>query len=151
MQIIPRNYLQGPGTISVNMRVSRELGFGERKTAQGASATGGFDGPGGGGGPRGGGGGPRGGGGGGPMMMGGGMRGGGPGMFGGASAGNNRFVLTASANVRNVINYVNLGTPVGDLSSPQFGLSQGIGGGFGPGGGGAAGNRRVEFSLRLSF
>ncbi len=149
-QIIQRNLLEGPGTISVNMRVSRSWGFGERKTAQAAGAGGGFDG---GGGPRGGGGGPRGGGGGMPMGGMGGMRGGGgPGMFGGGTAGNNRFVLTASANVRNAINYVNLGTPVGDLSSPIFGKSQGIGGGFGPGGGGgAAGNRRVEFSLRLSF
>lgn len=152
-QIIPRNYLEGPGMVSVNLRVSRSWGFGERKSAQGDNPMG-MGGPPMGEGPRGGGGGgPRGGGGGGgPMMMGGGgpMRGMG-GMFGGGGAGNARFVLTASANARNLINHTNLGTPVGDLSSPLFGQSQGLGGGFGPGGGGAAGNRRIEFSLRLSF
>jgi len=57
-------------------------------------------------------------------------------------------------NARNFINHVNLGAPTGALNSPFFGestnLAGGGGGGFG-GGGSAAGVRRIEFSLRLSF
>jgi hypothetical protein len=81
------------------------------------------------------------------------IAGGGPrGMFGGGGAGNSRFVLTASVSARNALNHVNPGAPVGDLSSRLFGQSTGIAGGFGPGGpGGAAGNRRIEIQLRLSF
>jgi hypothetical protein len=159
--IIPRNYGMAPGSFTVNLRMSRSWGFGERKTAQSA---GGFEGMGpggpggpGGGGMRGGGGGMRGGGGPGGPGMGGGMRGG----FGGGGAGSSRFVLTLSVSARNLLNHVNLAAPVGDLSSRLFGQSTSIGGGGfgGPGGGGpgggfgggAAGNRRIEFSLRLSF
>ena len=55
-----------------------------------------------------------------------------------------------------MINHVNLGPRIGDLSSPFFGQSISTGGGFGPGGGGgggggAAGNRKLEFMLRFSF
>jgi hypothetical protein len=44
---------------------------------------------------------------------------------------------------------VNAGTPVGNLSSPFFGQSLSTAGGFG--GGGAAGNRRIEMELRFGF
>ncbi len=126
--IIPRNYGQGFSMISVNARLSRTWSFGERA---GGSA-----------GPMGG---PRGGGppGGGPMMI------GGPGMFGGA--GNAKYTLTATIAARNVINHVNLGQPVGDLSSPFFGQATSTAGGFGPLAGGAAGNRRIEMQLRFTF
>ncbi len=152
--IIPRNYVQGPGVVSVNLRMSRTWGFGERNSSA-AGPNSGFGGPGGGGeGGRGGGGG-RGPGGGGNRGFGG-LRGG-PGGFGGGSAAK-RYNLTLSASSRNLINHVNLGQPVGDLSSPFFGQSTSIGGGFGPGGGGpggggggAAGNRKIEFMLRFSF
>jgi hypothetical protein len=152
--IIPRNYGQSPGVISINMRLSRTWGFGERRESSASgSGGGGSGGPGGGRGPGGGGG--RGGGppGGGNMGFGG-PRGGGPGgMFGGGSSGK-RYSLTLSINSRNVINHVNLGPRIGDLSSPFFGQSISTGGGFGPGGGGgggAAGNRKLEFMLRFSF
>jgi hypothetical protein len=51
---------------------------------------------------------------------------------------------------------VNLSTPVGNLSSPNFGESLGLGGsfgGFGGGGGGGtgAGNRRIYAQVRLNF
>lgn len=62
-----------------------------------------------------------------------------------------RFNLTLSASARNLLNHVNLGTPIGNLSSPLFGESNSLGGMMGPGGGGAAGNRRLELQLRLSF
>ena len=93
------------------------------------------------------------------------MVGGGGGMFGqggifGGPGGPNdsRYQMTFSVNVNNIFNHTNFGTPVGNLSSSQFGLprsSAGAFGGFGPGGGGggggAAGNRRVELQLRFNF
>ncbi len=161
--IIPRNLGRGPSQFTVNLRMSRTWGFGERST--GSNDMDGFGGGGEGGGMRGGGG-PRGGGGRGPggggpggMMMGGGggMRGGGGpgGMFGGASG--KKYTITLSVSARNLLNNVNLSTPVGNLSSPLFGQSLSIaGGGFGGGpggggGGGAAANRRLDFTLRFSF
>jgi hypothetical protein len=52
------------------------------------------------------------------------------------------------------LNHVNLGTPVGNLSSPSFGESVGLGGsfgGFGGGGSTGAGNRRIYAQVRLNF
>lgn len=93
--------------------------------------------------------------------MGGGGGGRGPGGFGGGmfdGGGDKRFNLTLSVSARNLLNHTNLGMPIGNLSSPLFGQSNTLGGGFGgPGGGGpggmmgGAGNRRIEIQLRLSF
>ncbi|MEP6533818.1 MAG: TonB-dependent receptor, partial [Bryobacteraceae bacterium] len=145
--IIPRNYGQGPGQFTVNLRVGRTWGFGEKTTSGGSVGDGGP----GGGGMRGGGGGGRGGGpGGGGMRMGG---GGGRGGFDGGSSGK-RYTLNLSVSGRNILNHVNPGPPIGDLSSPNFGLSNSIaGGGFGGpgGGGGSANNRRIDLQLRFSF
>jgi hypothetical protein len=72
----------------------------------------------------------------------------------------NRYSLTLSLSARNLLNTTNPGNPIGNLSSPLFGLSNSLMGGFGPGAGGAggggggmgaAGNRRIELSLRFSF
>lgn len=102
---------------------------------------------------------------GGPGGGGGEMRGG-PGMMGmggpgGGSAGASKYTLTVSVNFQNILNHVNLGTPYGNLSSPNFGQSLGLAGsfggfgGFGGGGGGGgstgAGNRRIYLNLRFSF
>jgi hypothetical protein len=149
--LIPINYAQGPGNFTVNLRLSRTWGWGERVSANGlppgADGGGGMDGGGRGGGPRGGGG--RGGGGGG-FSGGGGGRGG-----GGGGASGKKYSLTLSANARNALNHVNPGQPTGNLTSPFFGQSTNVagGGGGGPfgGGGTAAGNRRIELNLRLSF
>jgi hypothetical protein len=152
--LIPRNYGDGPGYFSINLRVSRTFGFGPVKESGGvnpALAGGGGDrrgpgggfgggGPGGGGGGGRGGGGPRGGGGGGP-------RGGGG---GGDSLTNRRYNLSVALQARNLFNHENLGNYTGALTSPFFGQATSLGGGFG-GGGGAANNRRIELSLRLSF
>lgn len=160
--IIPRNYGQAPGSFNVNLRVSRTWGFGNRGESgpgdgvpppgmRGGGGPGG-GGPGGGGGPRGGGmGGPPGGG----MGGGRGPGGGGGGFFGGGQTGK-RYNLTLSVQAQNLLNHVNPGAPVGNLSSPLFGQSTQLGGfgGFGgPGGpgGGAAGNRRLDIQLRFSF
>ncbi len=150
--IIPRNWGNGPGNVSFNLRLSKTIGFGEKNTP--ASPAGGGDAEArgrmmsGGGGPRGGGdhgggGGSRGGGGGGP-------RGGPGGMFGGEAA-NKKYSITFSASARNVLNHVNLSSPTGNLSSTLFGVSNSLAGGFGPGGGSASANRRIELQMRFAF
>ncbi|HLY18996.1 MAG TPA: carboxypeptidase regulatory-like domain-containing protein [Bryobacteraceae bacterium] len=138
-QIIPRNYGQGPGMFSVNLRLSRTFGFGEPRGSSVANA--------GGGGMPGGGlavGGMRGGGGGGPRGGPGGMRGG---PFGDAVT-NKRYNVTVGISARNLFNHTNLAPPVGDLLSPLFGTSNALAGGFF---GSATANRRIEMQLRFSF
>jgi hypothetical protein len=159
-QIIPRNFGQGPGSTTVNLRVSKTWGFGkeggssaqnrgqqgndgQRNTIMGGGMAGGArGGPGGpGGGGPGGGGGARGGGGG----FGGGGFGG-----GGGNAGS-RYSLTFSLNFNNILNHVNLGNPVGNLSSRLFGTSTTTSGGFGGFGAVPAYNRRIDAQLRFTF
>jgi hypothetical protein len=137
--IIPRNYGEGPGYFSVNLRLSRTFGFGARRgnRLSGSGDSGGGDrhygargGPGGGGGMR---------------MGGGGMRG----MFSEGST-EHRYNLTLSISARNLLNTVNPANPIGNLTSPMFGQSNSIAGGFGPMGN-MANNRRVELQMRFSF
>jgi len=60
-----------------------------------------------------------------------------------------RYNLTVGIGAMNVFNIVNLGTPVGQLSSPLFGKYNSLAGGaFGPPGGG---NRNIDFQVALSF
>jgi hypothetical protein len=148
-EIIPRNYGQSPGSVTFNLRASRTFTFGGESAG---NRRGGGGGRGGRGGPTiGGGGAPGGAGrGGGPVMMG--------GMGGPAGGGQGRYALTLSLNVQNLFNHVNLGTPVGNLSSSNFGQSLGLAGsfggfgGFGGGGGSSgAGNRRVYLNVRFNF
>ncbi len=130
--LIPRNYGNGPGSFTVNLRASKTWGFGEdasKRPASGSDGGGGFHGP-------------RGGPGG--MMMGG-MRG----MDGGGGSGK-RYNLTLSISARNLLNTVNPGQYIGTLTSPLFGKSNSLGGGFGPGGS-SGNNRRIDFQLRFSF
>ena len=166
---IPRNFGQGPGQVTLTVRVSRTFGFGgeanrraaakqnnQKTTADnskgGDRAKGGPAMIGGVGGAKVGGGGPSGGDGGGrggPQMM---MMGG-PG--GGAGAAS-KYTLTLSVNFQNVLNHVNLGNPVGNLSSPNFGESLALAGsfgGFGGFGGGStgAGNRKIYLNARFNF
>jgi len=142
--IIPRNYGQSPGSVTVNLRLSRTWSFGPERATSAAASSGG----GGGYGPPGGG--PHGGGGGGPRGMGGmGMRMGG---MGGPDATNStrRYSLTASINARNLLNHTNYGPINGILGSPTFGTSTSLAGGFGaetsP-----LNNRRLEWQLRFAF
>ena len=139
--IIPRNYGDGPGLFSVNLRLSRTFGFGGERGVSAAASGGGM--PGGGGlavgGMRGGGGG-----GGGPRGGGGGPRGG---PFGDAVT-NQRYNVTIGISARNLFNSVNLAPPIGNLSSPLFGTSNALAGGFF---GSASANRRIEMQLRFSF
>lgn len=152
--IIPRNSGQAPGSFVVNMRISRSFAFGvinrgnsAAPARQAAAPAGGGARPAGGpGGPAvaGGGGGARG------AAVGPGPQGGGP-----AAPSEKRYNLNVSINFQNLLNHVNLSTPVGNLSSPSFGQSLGLGGAFGGFGGGGgstgAGNRRIYAQVRLNF
>lgn len=163
--IIPRNYAEGPGFLSVNLRIGRTFSFGdlpgaaERRRAadeqkkqqqqqQRASRGGSRDGSSnrgntGGGAPRGGGG---------PQVTSG-MAGGMMIMMGapGAAEGK-RYSLNFSLNFSNLLNRTNEGPPVGNLRSINFGQSLQPAGSFGFGGGNPnAGNRRVQASVRFSF
>jgi hypothetical protein len=141
--IIPLNYGGGPGQFSLNLRVSKTWGFGEKTEAAAPAPDAGRRGAMGGGGPRGGpgGGGMRGG------FGGGGGRGGPGGLFADTSSGK-RYNLSLSVSARNLLNHVNPGPPIGTLSSPLFGTSNGLAGGFFAT---PTANRRLEFQLRLSF
>jgi hypothetical protein len=95
------------------------------------------------------------------MIMGGGggggeTRGGGGMMGGGGASSEKKYNLNVSLYFQNILNTVNVGNYVGNLSSPLFGLPQGVAGsfgGFGGGGGGSAnaGNRRIYLNLRFNF
>jgi hypothetical protein len=142
--LIPINYGTGPGQFSLNLRLSKTFGLG--RTTESGPAGGGMGGPppgGGRGGPPPGGGGGGGGLGPGGLSSSGGRPPGGPG-----AAASHRFNLTVGVGAMNAFNIVNLGAPVGQLSSPLFGKSNSLAGGFGPPGGG---NRNIDFQLALSF
>ncbi len=150
--MIPRNFAEGPGSTTVNLRVSKTWSFGsegganagqqpnqpgggQRNDGQRPIMGGGGRGPGGpgGGGGRGGFGGPGGG-------------------FGGGGGGNGRYNLTFSLNFQNLLNHPNLNNPVGNLGSRLFGQSTATTGGFGGFGSSvAAYNRRIDAQIRFSF
>jgi hypothetical protein len=139
--LIARNFAEGPGQFLLNLRVAKTWGWGERSTSNSSDGMmgpmpsgpppGGMrGGPGGGGGMRGG---P---GGGGPM-----------GMFGGGASGK-KYSLTFSASARNLLNNVNPAPPIGTLTSPLFGQSNALAGGFFAN---ATANRRIDLQLRFTF
>lgn len=141
--LVPRNYGRGPNQFSFNLRMSRTWGFGSRGESNPDEPPGPpplmHGGRGGSGGP---GGGPPGGG-----FIG---RGGPPpALFGGSSG--KKYSLTLAVSARNLFNFVNLSPPVGNLSSPLFGQSLSLAGGFGPMGSSAASNRRIDLQLRFTF
>jgi hypothetical protein len=112
---VPINYCTGPANVTINLRIARVFGFGERT---GGAAPGGNGGQGNRGGPGGGGrGGPGGGGGGGPR--GGGGFGGGP--FGGGGSSGHRYTMTLGAQASNLFNMVPYATPTSTLTSQRFG------------------------------
>jgi hypothetical protein len=159
-QIIPRNFGQGPGAFTVNLRITRAFGFVDVHKAGASNQKGGTANA---GGEKRGPGGP---GARGPMIPGGGegRGGGGEGRGGGGNVGfggggastEKKYTLTLAVYFQNLLNNVNLAPPIGNLSSPQFGQSQSIAGsfgGFGGGGGGSAnaGNRRIYLNVRFNF
>jgi hypothetical protein len=140
--IVPINSGTGPAVFTLNLRLSKTFGLGP-KTESTAGSMGGPRGGGGGGGGRGGGAGGLGargltGAGGGP--------GGGPFTFGGET--NHKYNLTFSVSARNLLNNVNYATPVGNLESPLFGMSNALAGA--PFSSGSA-NRRIDLQMLFSF
>src|SRR6185312_14177372 len=115
---IPYDIGVGPANWSMNLRVSKSFGIGPR--AEGGS--GGSLGPGGLGGN------------GGPPRL--------------DQEVPRKYSLTFSAMGRNVFNHTSLGTPMGTLSSPLFGRSTSIAGGFF---GSASSNRSVDLQATFSF
>ncbi|MGD0124831.1 MAG: TonB-dependent receptor [Terriglobia bacterium] len=134
--VIPPYEFFGPNLFSLNLRLAKTFGFGEKKgSSNNANGGGGRGGYGGGGGGRGG-----------PQGLGGrglGGGGGGQGMFGGGGAENSRFSLELSVNVRNVFNNINLGPPVGNIGSPLFGQSNTVNG--------FMGYRHLDLQVRFNF
>jgi hypothetical protein len=136
--IVPRNYLEGPGILTLSVRVSRSWSFG--KVGRGEGNTGSSE-------IRGG-----------QAIENGGLSGsssqsGLAGVFGGVAT-RKRYNLTLTASIRNALNNVNPATPIGNLSSPFFGRSVTLST-FGPlpgaGPNAGAGNRHIELQLRLTF
>ncbi len=114
---VPINDCTGPANFTMNLRIVKTFGFGE-KTGPRPQGQGGQNGP---GGPPGGGRGP-----GGP----GGRGGGGGGFGGGGASSGRRYNLSFGVMADNIFNIVDRSTPVGTFTSPSFGssttLAQGI-------------------------
>jgi hypothetical protein len=134
--IVPINYGTGPRMVTLNLRLSKTFGLG-RKVERGGGRN---DGTGPGGGP-----------GGGHEHGRFGQMAGGPMSLG--SATDRRYSLTFGVSARNLLNHVNLGAPVGNLSSPLFGESNSLAGGpgFGFGPASSSANRKIDFSMTFSF
>ena len=138
---LSRNFGRGPGTITINLRVTKTIEFGREGSGSAAPI-------------------PSGPGSGGPDRR------GTPGVFNpGAPQGSSsssrvsrRYSLSIAMSVNNLLNHTNPGPIIGNITSPLFGHANqpsGGGGGFGGSGGlgfsEAANNRRLESQLRFSF
>lgn len=124
-QILPRNFGRGPGSITVNLRLSKTFGFGARREAGGGTSGGHHGG-----------------------------RLGGPGagfhsIFADIPT-NHRYNMTLSISARNLLNHVNPGPITGNITSPLFGQANQLAGGFGAFAE-TANNRRIELQMRFSF
>jgi hypothetical protein len=129
--ILGRNFGRGPGSVTVNMRLSKTFGFGPLREG----STGGQGGPG--GGRRGGPGSPYGGGGMGAIFA--------------PPTTSHRYNLTISMSARNLLNHDNPGPIIGAITSPLFGLANQMQAGYGGGFNESANNRRLELQVRFSF
>lgn len=119
--ILPRNYGRGPGMITVNARLGKTWGFGpEREGAGGAAASPGA-----------------------------GHNSGFHSVFSDVST-SRRYNLTASISARNLLNHVNEGPIIGQITSPLFGEANQVAGGYGAFAE-TANNRRLELQMRFTF
>ncbi len=130
--ILPRNYGRGPGSVTLNLRISRTFAFGRGE---------GHDAP--------------------SNIPGGGLQrrdntgvfttGGAPGATARTS---HRYNVIISLSIRNVLNHNNPGPIIGNITSPLFGQANQPAGSTSFGGTGfseAANNRRLELQTRLTF
>jgi Carboxypeptidase regulatory-like domain len=134
--LAPVNSLTGTPRFTLNLRVSKSFGFG--KKTEGANPTAGQGGPGSGGGTFGRGPGER---------RGGGFGGGGRGGADSNTTGQ-RYSLTFAAAARNLFNYVNFATPIGNLSSPFFGEANAL---AGQPYSSSTANRRIDLQVTFTF
>ena len=137
---LSRNFGRGPGSVTVNLRVTKTIEFGREGSGPSGPPS---SGPG----------------------SGGPDRRGTPGVFNpGTSQGpsasrvSHRYTMSIAMSVNNLLNHTNPGSIIGNITSPLFGRANqpaGGGGGFGGGGGlgfsEAANNRRLELQMRLTF
>jgi hypothetical protein len=128
MPVIPHNYGQGPAFCTLNVRISRDFGFGIRESHVAGS---------------------------------GGKRDG-SGMTPASDDSvlknvlrdgptEHRFNLTVAVQVRNALNHLNAGLPLGNLSSPMFGRSNWLASSAGADSPAMGDNRRIQLLLRLTF
>jgi len=120
-QILPRNYGRGPGMISVNARLGKTWGFGPEREAPSGVAS----------------------------AMGAGHNSGFHSIFSDVST-SRRYNLTASISARNLLNHVNEGPIIGQITSPLFGEANSVAGGYGAFAE-TANNRRLELQMRFTF
>jgi hypothetical protein len=119
-QLLPRNYGRGPGMISVNARLGKTWGFGPER--EGASGA---------------------------TPMGAGHNSGFHSIFSDVST-TKRYNLTLSISARNLLNHVNQGPIIGQITSPLFGEANSVAGGYGAFAE-TANNRRLELQTRFTF
>jgi hypothetical protein len=132
-QLLPRNFGRGPGLITVNLRLGKTFGFGQKREGSSGSAAN----PGG-----------QGGGGGAATMAG----GRGLGSLIGPSSTNHRYNMSISMSARNLLNHTNPGPISGNITSPLFGRANQMAGNMnGEGFSENANNRRLELQLRFTF
>jgi hypothetical protein len=131
-KLLPRNYGRGPGQITVNMRVSKTIGFGP---AREGSRSGGGQVQGGGG-----------------ALGAAAASGAGIGRIIGTPRTSHRYNLILSMQARNLLNHTNPGPINGDITSPLFGrANQAAGSTNGEGFSENANNRRLEMQIRFTF
>ncbi len=135
---LSRNFGRGPGSINMNLRVTKTFEFGPEGFGPSGSPP---SGPG----------------------SGGGDRRGTPGVFtpGSSSAPSGsrlsrRYNLSIGMSINNLLNHTNPGPIIGNITSRFFGQANQTSGGGGGGGGGlgfaeSANNRRLELQIRFSF
>jgi len=119
-QLLPRNYGRGPGQISVNARLGKTWGFGPEREAASGVS---------------------------PLAAG--HNSGFHSVFSDAST-SRRYNLTLSISARNLLNHVNEGPIIGQITSPLFGEANSVAGGYGAFAE-TANNRRLELQTRFTF
>ena len=135
-QIIPRNFANGPGYFSVNLRMTKTFGFGSKPQPPARAASGGA-----------------------PKVAA--APAGGPKTAGNAVPARSQpsrpedkpYRLTIGVFVANIFNHTNQGTPIGNLSSPRFGTSNALSNisQFNFGASAAQSNRSVTLRAQFSF
>jgi hypothetical protein len=128
-RLLPRNYGRGPGQISMNLRISKTIGFGGERGGPKASSSG----------PA-------------PAATVAAASGRGLGGLIGSPSTSHRFNLSIGISIRNLLNHTNSGPITGNITSPYFGFANQIAGS--PNGEGFyenANNRRLESQVRFTF